>query len=385
MNNHKYTEVSIKGYRRLSSLKMQLRPLTVMIGPNGVGKTSILEVFSLLAASGIGKLKDTLSKSGGIQDIITFDRSNEVAFKLSMSIPDHQPLIYNFSIQPKALSYEIGVESLSQLRDGCHEPFKYIDSHGLHAEYYNPEKNRLEPPNWEHSCFETSLSQVPKMYKEPEIFRNQLASCTCYSSCALDVGYHSQLRMPQKMQPASHPGSNGEDLVSCLYYLRETDRDRFETIEDTLSVAFPSFTRLNFPPVAAGTITMTWEDENFTRPIYMNQLSEGTLRFLWLITLLQSPDLTAITLIDEPEVSLHPQLLSILAGAFSEASKQTQLVIATHSGRFIRFFEPSEVAVLDSEEGLTQVTWADSLNLAEWLKEYDLEELWMMGRMGGRI
>ncbi len=50
-----------------------------------------------------------------------------------------------------------------------------IDSHGLHAEYYNPEKNRLEPPNWKHSCFETSLSQVPKMYKEPEIFRNQLA------------------------------------------------------------------------------------------------------------------------------------------------------------------------------------------------------------------
>jgi len=59
----------------------------------------------------------------------------------------------------------------------------------------------------------------------------------------------------------------------------------------------------------------------------MKQLSEGILRFLWLITLLYSPDLTAVTLIDEPEVSLHPQLLSILTDVMSEASEHTQLIV----------------------------------------------------------
>jgi len=69
------------------------------------------------------------------------------------------------------------------------------------------------------------------------------------------------------MRPAKLPGASGEDLVSCLYDLRETDSDRFEMLEDVVSTAFPDFERLNFPPVAAGTISMTWTDRNFSQPI----------------------------------------------------------------------------------------------------------------------
>ena len=145
------------------------------------------------------------------------------------------------------------------------------------------------------------------MYREPENLRKSLASCTYYG--ALDVSGKSPIRLPQPMRPAKLPGASGEDLVSCLYDLRETDGDRFEMVEDVVSTAFPDFERLNFPPVAAGTISMTWTDRNFSQPIYVHELSEGTLRFLWLVTLLQSQSLTTITLLDEPEVSLHPDLL----------------------------------------------------------------------------
>jgi predicted ATPase len=109
------------------------------------------------------------------------------------------------------------------------------------------------------------------------------------------------------------------------------------------------------------------------------------LRFLWLATLLQSPGLTALTLIDEPEVSLHPELLSLLSDLFREASKRTQLVIATHSDRLVRFLKPSEVVVMDAtDDGMAKLTWADKLNLDEWLAEYSLDEVWRRGRMGGR-
>jgi predicted ATPase len=117
----------------------------------------------------------------------------------------------------------------------------------------------------------------------------------------------------------------------------------------------------------------------------MHQLSEGTLRFLWLATLLQSPGLTALTLLDEPEVSLHPELLSLLAELLREASRRTQLIVATHSDRLIRFLQPEEVVLLDStEEGMSTLTWADQLDLTEWLKEYSLDELWSNGRLGAR-
>jgi len=117
----------------------------------------------------------------------------------------------------------------------------------------------------------------------------------------------------------------------------------------------------------------------------MHQLSEGTLRFLWLATLLQSPGLTALTLLDEPEVSLHPELLSLLADLLREASRRTQIIVATHSDRLIRFLRPKEVVLLDqTEDGMSSLTWADELDLEEWLKDYSLDELWRNGRLGAR-
>jgi len=90
-------------------------------------------------------------------------------------------------------------------------------------------------------------------------------------------------------------------------------------------------------------------------------------------------------MIDEPEVSLHPELLSILADLMREASARTQIIVATHSDRLIRFLEPKEVLVMDiDDQGFTSATWADSLDLDSWLAEYSLDEVWRLGRIGGR-
>ncbi len=130
---------------------------------------------------------------------------------------------------------------------------------------------------------------------------------------------------------------------------------------------------------------MAWKDSRFTTPLYMNQMSEGTLRFLWLATLLQSPGLAAVTLLDEPEVSLHPELLKLLAELLREASTRTQLIVATHADRLIRFLEPREVVTLDlADDGTALAAWADQLDLDEWLTEYTLDELWRLNRMGAR-
>ncbi|MFN7501694.1 MAG: AAA family ATPase [Dolichospermum sp.] len=379
-----FERITIEGYRRLFNVQVDMRdrPLTVMIGANGVGKTSLLEIFSLLAASANAQLANKISELGGLADIVTRDIANSIAISLSMSVPGYAPLDYQLEVVLKGLTYEIALETLTENNPLVLEPFKHINSLGLDVKYFNFEDQKLLRPNWDHNPLETSLAQVPKMYQEPENLRKRLASCTFYG--ALNVAPKSPVRLPQSMRPTSLPGANGEDLVSCLYYLRETDPERFEIIEDTLTAAFPDFERLGFPPVAAGTITMTWKDKNFSKPIYMHQLSEGTLRFIWLITLLQSPGLTAVTLIDEPEVSLHPELLRLLADMMREASQKTQLIVATHSDRLIRFLNPEEVLVCDAEDGLTTMRWGDSFNLEHWLEEYSLDQVWAMNLMGGR-
>jgi predicted ATPase len=139
------------------------------------------------------------------------------------------------------------------------------------------------------------------------------------------------------------------------------------------------------PPVAAGSFALAWKDKAFTRQIFANQLSEGTLRFLWLATLLQSPGLPPITLIDEPEVSLHPELLGLLGDLMREASERTQLIVATHSDRFVRFLNPEELVICDlAEDGGMEVKRGSDLDLEAWLEEYTLDQLWSKGRLGGR-
>ena len=130
--------------------------------------------------------------------------------------------------------------------------------------YY--EKEGLLRPNWEYNPKESALSQVPKMFHESEEFRKRLASSTDYH--VLDVSRRAPIRLPQRLRDATLPGHDGEDLISSLYTLRETDPDRFELIEATLRAGFPDFERLNFPPVAVGTLAMTWKDKNSKHSFY---------------------------------------------------------------------------------------------------------------------
>jgi len=177
--------------------------------------------------------------------------------------------------------------------------------------------------------------------------------------------------LPQQLKPVVSPGSDGENLIPFLFGLREEHPDRYEALIDTLRVAFPTFQSLSFPSVGAGVLTLTWKDKHFDEPLYIHELSEGTLRFLWLCSLLLSPKPATITMIDEPEVSLHPEMLAILVDLLRETQSETQVILATHSDRLIRFLEPHEVVVLNTDD-------------RGCVSEYSMDELWRTGQLGGR-
>ncbi|MBC8113350.1 MAG: AAA family ATPase [Candidatus Saccharimonas sp.] len=356
-----FESIHIQGFRRLVDVKIELRPLMVMIGANGCGKTSVLEAWQLLAKSAEGKLGDTISSLGGLSEIATRSR---VATK-----------------SPQRLSLEVRFRAPTE-GPKCFEKFDYLLRIANSQFGFQIEQEQSK----------TNLDHVDPLYnRDPEshlsrtrsgkgrFLRDTLASVTF--ARPFDLG---QVRQPQSVRPATLPGEQGETLISCLYSLRETERDRFEVVEDTLRAAFPDFERLEFPSVAAGMLILGWKDRQFAQSIYMNQLSEGTLRFLWLTALLLSRDLPAVTLIDEPEVSLHPELLSLLVSLMREASQRTQLIVATHSDRLIQFLEPKEVLVADVEDGAAKFTWGDELDIEHWLENYTLDQLWQMGRLGGR-
>jgi predicted ATPase len=385
----KFTHLHVDGYRCLVDVDLELRSLMVLIGPNASGKTSMLEVLTLLRDGAQGKLAEALSRRGGLTEILSKGDSDRDSLRIEIeadleSKVGIKPIHYRLTIsQMGTAGYSITRERLEWHLDAAGEPVPFIHAGPGHVLYADPDKSgELSRPTWLYKASELALAQVPKMYREPEAFRDALAQTRFYSY--LDVGHRAVIRLPQALTPTTQPGPNGENLYSTLYNLRATDSDSYQRIEDALRAAFPGFDRLEFPVVGAGQVTLAWYQEGLNDPFYPTQLSEGTLRFLWLATLMLAPDLPSITLIDEPEVSLHPELLKLLSGLMREAALHTQLVVATHSPDLIRWLEPDEVVVLDKEGERATLTWADTLDLEEWLRRYTLADLWLMGEMGGR-
>jgi predicted ATPase len=380
----RFSRLSVRGYRRLKAVDIALRPVNVLIGANGVGKSSVLDVFRLLGMSANRRLVTTVVEAGSLQSILTADaKTSELNLAVTFQRADKKELTYELGLTERGALPALAItnERLSLRDAGTTKPAKMlISSEGSRTRYH---LEGVPVANPEQDPAESALSQSPP-FDESSTFRHVLASTSAiYHS--LDVSRRAPVRSPQILSPAQTPGANGEDLASCLFTIRETARDRYEAIEDTLRVAFPTFERLEFPPVAAGLLSLGWRDSNFTRAFYSSELSEGTLRFLWLATLLQSPGLPRITLIDEPEVSLHPEMLRLLTDLMREASDRTLLIVATHSDRFVRFLDPSELVVCDQDEsgGMTAQR-ADDLDLKAWMEDYTLDQLWSKGILGGR-
>ena len=258
-----FSQIHIEGFRRLFNFQLELRPLCVLVGANSSGKTSLLDAFSLVADSAKGRLKQTLSNLGGIAANLTGGDARWMAMKVSATTNKGEPIHYRLALQPQGIGYEIVDEAL-YLQTPDPPGIRYIKSQHGATQYLTPQRDLAEPesfesPRREPEPGETALSADRGAYANSVNFAKQLASVAYYH--ALDVGPQSPVRLPQPLRPADLPGANGEDLVSCLYSIRENDRDRFDEIQDTLRVAFPGFERLEFPPVAAGTLAMTWRDK----------------------------------------------------------------------------------------------------------------------------
>jgi len=167
---HKIQEITIRGLRRLHDVKFQMRPLMVMVGANGVGKSTFLDGISLLAQSTRGNLSGSLNELGGISSLTTRGLSDSITLGANMAVAGYKPLMYTARIVAQGHGYVVAEESLYQQHDQP-EPFKHIEAKYDKVHYFDIENGGLTTPNWDFDTGETALSQVPKMFRQPEEFR----------------------------------------------------------------------------------------------------------------------------------------------------------------------------------------------------------------------
>lgn len=389
--------VQIEGYRTLQKVDLPLRNLNVLIGPNGSGKSTFLDAFSLLSEAMSGGLTKGIVGRGGLHRMVTLESASSLVMRIhSEPIPWPEtsmeifrgiaaagsPVEYELKLSLSGSGYSIEQERLTQFR-AQPKPFIYLQRTPGHVRFYDPKAGGLKEPDWDFQPEELALAQVPRTYADAAAFRSSLANIKSYAPILLDL--RSPLRLPQTLQPnVKFPSPTGEDLISALYRLRSEQGQIYEQLTDTLEAAFPGFAKLEFPLVAGGQAALAWYASNVQGPLYASELSAGTLRFIHLAAMLLSPDLNPLMVLDEPEISFHPELLRLLAELLVQASESTQLIVATHSAPLIRWLKPEHVIVVDRTEQGSILTRGDALDLDHWLESYSLDQLWQMNVLGAQ-
>jgi len=180
--------------------------------------------------------------------------------------------------------------------------------------------------------------------------------------------------------------SDAGNLAAFLYLLQKTSSTHYEVIRDTIRLVAPFFDDFVLRPMPENEnkIRLEWREIGSDHPFLAHHLSDGTLRFICLATLLLQPKMPSTILIDEPELGLHPYAINVLASLMRSASKRSQLIVSTQSVTLVNQFEAEDLLVVDRKDHATTIERVDPERLTEWLEDYALGDLWEKNVLGGR-
>jgi predicted ATPase len=179
---------------------------------------------------------------------------------------------------------------------------------------------------------------------------------------------------------------NAANLPAYLYWLQERHPVQFRHIEEHIQLVTPFFDGFVLVPSKLNEkkIKLEWRQKSSDAYFDAYSLSDGTLRFICLATLLLQPSPPALILLDEPELGLHPFAIRILAEMLEAASSRVQVVLATQSVTLLNNFLPQDVIVAENDGLKTTFQRLDEEKLKQWLDEFSVGELWEKNVLGGR-
>lgn len=365
--------ISIKGFKSIRDVEVKLRDINVLIGANGSGKSNFLEVFSFMQAVHPARISER-SKNEGLRRYV--DRAGGAGNLLHFG-----PKLTD-SIEVRITFEEVGHYTISMVSTD-------VDSLRINM---MTARSSLEP-----------FSELPLKHQLPvgeDVAKESLteqnffdeARSNLLSSWLLyhfhDTSRSAPIKKTANLHDNRHLRTDGSNLAAFLYLLREKHEDSYRFLRNTVRLVAPFFDDFVLEPMALNedTIRLEWKHVGTDAYFDVSSLSDGTLRFIALATLLQQPKelRPSVILLDEPELGLHPYAITMLASMVKSASVDTQVILATQSPILLDYFEPEDVLVADRVDGATEFTPQKADKLEVWLRDYSLGELWEKNELGGR-
>ena len=330
----KLDRIGIHGFRSIRNQTLTLGPLNVLIGANGAGKSNFLETFHFVKQIINQNLARYTLAQGGADELLYGGR-------------EHSPeMIFQFDFANEAASapssYEVRLA-------GTDQDLLFLGKETLYAHAPDLDSQQHEIAigrNVRESNLKNlkSKSQIIK-----EICLN-LQSCQRYDFRSASAAAPS--RRPCHLHDNRFLRPRADNLAACLYW-RETQPVTFELLEGQVRQVASFFDAFHLEPLSLDPekIQLEWKEKGNDRRFNVSSMSDGTLRFICLATLLIQPQLSHLVLLDEPEIGLHPHALAHLAGLLRLAAQRTQLMVATQSVTLIDQLTPAEVWLVDRIEG----------------------------------
>ncbi|MGI8745995.1 MAG: AAA family ATPase [Bryobacteraceae bacterium] len=362
-------QITIQGFKSIALIEnLALRPINVVIGPNGSGKSNFIGAFAFLHAIREGRLRDYVTAAGGAEKVLHFGSktTKEMNFRLSF---ENQVNQYDLSLSPAADDSLFPTSEMAYYWDKSGYPEKPFGT-GLISRQQGKEAGISDP----------------KLERTAGWVRHRLGGWRLYH--LHDTSSSSVMRKTAKVNDNRFLRPDGSNLAAFLYYLQERHEESYSLIRRTVQRVAPFFGDFDLQPLNLNPddIKLEWRHKSSEQYFDASSLSDGTLRFIALATLFLQPETyqPSIILVDEPELGLHPYAIEMLASLIRQASVHTQVIVSTQSSPLLDHFEPEDVLVADRVNGGTQLTRLNSQELATWLEEYSLGQLWEKNEFGGR-
>lgn len=389
----KITQLDIEGFRSLRKVSWRPGDLNVIIGPNGSGKSNLLRFLELIAVSAQGRLGKYIQSSGGMSPIVWDGVASSIKFTMETTPeggdlgPEHYEL--ELTRLGSGSSYKVEKELLInsyKSRKGVKKrPFKFLERIAKAAFVFDEGEHKFTTPEEFVADEESLLSIASGPFINNHFippFQKGLASIAVYHD--LHTNKDASVRQSAISRMEKRVDPDGQNLISVLHTLYTGDRDFKNDINSAMQAAFgDDFEELVFPPEADQRIQMRIRWKSLKREQSAAELSDGTLRFLFLLTVLASPTPAPIIVIDEPETGLHPSMLPLVAEYAIDASTRSQVILTTHSPQFLDAFAGTRptTTIAKWENGETTLKTLEGEALEYWLKEYSLGTLFKSGEL----
>jgi predicted ATPase len=366
---------------------IELRHLNVLIGPNGSGKSNLIEVLGLLQ-NAPKELATAISNGGPVDEWLWKGAAKTPTASIEAIIsPERGPMAlrYRLAFTKAGFRFEVTDERLENEAPWPDKQMPYLYYafvNGRPMLNYKGEERKLRPEEINPQLSILAQRKDPEHYPEITYLGDLFAKFRLYRDW--EFGTIADVREPcDAGLPSEYLEEDCSNLGVVLDRLLTRPPVKHQIL-DSLRTFYENTKDLR-TNIEGGKVQVRLEEKHLNATIPLIRMSDGTIRWLALLAILLNPAPPPLVVIEEPELGLHPDMIHELGRLLVDASTRMQIVVTTHSDRFVEEFteRPEAVLVCEKETGASTFRRLDAQHLSSWLEEYGLGELWTKGQLGG--